>query len=187
MDKIIKINKLKKVIYALSIMTISLTFYGCDYYIQLKGRVLSNENGEPIKDAHVTLKSINITVTTDSLGFFHLKHVGGCRVPKPLYVIRKEGYKDFEIEFRSIGSGRAVIVKNGEKYYDLGGKFFYPDSTNLSTYHAFITFEKYSQDFSKRGDSFVFYMDIDDIDIDFENYLKGIQNGGWNIDRYKIK
>ena len=33
----------------------------------------------------------------------------------------------------------------------------------------------------------MFYLDIDDIDIDFENYLKKLQEGGWNIDRYKIK
>ena len=57
-------------IYVLSILIISLTFWGCDYCIQLEGRVLSNENSEPIRDAHVTLKSRNITVITDSLGFF---------------------------------------------------------------------------------------------------------------------
>ena len=174
-------------IYILSILTINLTFYSCDYCIQMNGRVLSNENGEPIGDAKVTLKSRNITVTADSLGFFYLKDCGGGRPPKPIYIISKEGYKDFEIEFRSISSGSGIIVKTGEKYYDLDGKFFYPDSTNLSTYHAVITFEKYSKDFSKRGDSLVFYMDIDDINIDFENYLKGLRNGGWNIDRYKIK
>ena len=178
---------MKKVIYILCTLTISLTFFGCDYCIQLKGRVLSNENGEPIRDVHVTLKSKNITVITDSLGFFNLKHCGGGRPPKPEYIISKTGYKDFEIEFHSTGLGSGFIVKTGEKNYDLGGKFFYPDSTNLSTYHAVIALEKYSQDFSKKGDSFMFYLDIDDIDIDFENYLKKLQEGGWNIDRYKIK
>ena len=174
-------------IYVLSILIISFTFLGCDYCIQLEGRVLSNENSEPIRDAHVTLKSRNITVITDSLGFFYLEDCGGGTPPKPEYIISKAGYKDFEIEFRSIGSGNAIIFKTGEKNYDLDGKFFYPDSTNLSTYIGVITFEKYSRHFSNRGDSLVFYMDIDDMDIDFENYLKRFQKGGWNIDRYKIK
>jgi len=49
-------------IYLLSILILSLVFQGCDYIIQLKGRVLSNENGEPISGAQVTLKSRNITV-----------------------------------------------------------------------------------------------------------------------------
>jgi len=178
---------MKKLIYLLSILTLSLVFQGCDYCIQLKGRVLSTNSGEPISDVEITLKSRNIAVTTDSLGFFYLLDCGGGRPPKPIYSIRKGGYKDFEIEFCSTKSGRVIIVKTGEKNYDLGGKFFYPDSTNLSTYLAVITFEKYSQDFTMRGDSLVFYMDIDDIEADFDNFLGGMQNGGWNIDRYKIK
>jgi hypothetical protein len=173
---------MKKIFYLVYILILSLISYGCDYCIQLEGRVLSSINGEPIRDAHVTLKSRNITVTTDSLGYFHLKECGGGSPPKAVYSIRKEGYKDFEIEFRSIGSGDAIIVKTGEKDYDLGGKAFYPDSTNLSTYHI-ITFEKYSKDFSKTGDGLVFYMDIDDDEIEFQNYL----NRGLNTDRYKIQ
>jgi len=177
---------MKKLIYLVGILVLSPAFYSCDYCIRLEGKVLSNINGKPIRGAQVTLKSRNITVTTDSLGYFYLRDCGGGRPPKSAYIIRKEGYKDFEIEFRSIESGNAIIVKTGEKKYDLGGKFFYPDSTNLSTYHI-ITFEKYSTDFSKRGDSLVFYMDVDDTSLDFENYLKGIQNGGGNIDKYKIQ
>ena len=177
---------MKKTLYLVSILILSLPFYSCDYCIRLEGRVVSNINGEPIKDAHITLKSRNITVTTDSLGYFYLMDCGGGSPPKAVYSIEKEGYKDFEIEFRSMDAGSAIIVKTGGKDYDLGSKFFYPDSTNLSTYHI-ITFEKYSRDFSKRGDSLVFYMDIDDDEIDFENYLKGIQNRGENIDRYKIQ
>ena len=178
---------MKKLIYVLNILALGIVFYGCDYCIQLEGKVVSNINGEPVKDAQVTLKSKNITVTTDSLGYFYLMDCGGGIPPKAVYSIKKEGYKDFEIEFRSMNSGNAIIVQTGSKDYDLGGKFFYPDSTNLSTYHAVIAFEKYSKDFSKRGDSIVFYMDIDDTAIEFENYLKGLQNGGWDIDKYKIK
>ena len=173
---------MKKIIYLLCALTLSFTFHSCDYCIHLKGRVLSNENGEPISDAQVTLKSRNISVTTDSLGFFYLQDFGGGRPPKPIYRIRKEGYKDFEIEFGSTNSGRITIVKTGIKHYDLGGKFFYPDSTNLSTFLAVITFEKYSQDYSKRGDSFIFYMDIDDTEIDFKKFLDK-----WNVDSYKIQ
>ena len=182
-----KYIEMKKLAYLLSILTLSLTFFGCDYCIQLKGRVLSNETGEPISGAIVALKSRNITVTTDSLGFFHLTECGGGRPPKCIYGIRKEGYKDFEIEFASTSSRSVTIVKKGSKDYDLGGRYFYLDSTNLSTFWGVITFEKYSRDFSKRGDSVIFYMDIDDTEIDFENFLKSFQNGGWYIDRYKIK
>jgi hypothetical protein len=175
--------EMKKRIYLLSILTLSLVFQGCDCYIQLKGGVLSNENEEPISGAQVTLVSRSITVTTDSLGFFHIEYFGGGKPPKAIYSIKKEGYKDFEIEFRSTNSGRAVIVKTGEKNYDLGGKFFYPDSTNLSTFLAVITFEKYSQDYTKRGDSLIFYMDIDDTEIDFKKFL----DNAWDVDRYKIQ
>jgi len=38
-------------------------------------------------------------VETDSSGSFHLQETGGGRPPKPIYLIRKDGYKDFEIEF----------------------------------------------------------------------------------------
>jgi hypothetical protein len=179
--------EMKKLIYLLSILTLSFAFYGCDWSIGLNGRVLANENGEPISGAQVTLKSINKIVTTDSLGFFYFRATGGGKLPKPIYLISKEGYKDFEIEFSSTNSGSVTIVKTGEKNYDLGGKYFYPDSTNLSTYLVFITFEKYSQDYTKRGDSMIFYMDIDDMEVEFENFLKRRQEGGWNNDRYVIK
>ena len=178
---------MRKLIYLLSILTLGFTFYSCDYSIGLKGRVLSNETGEPISGALVTLKSRNITVVTDSLGFFYLRETGGGKPPKPIYLISKEGYKDFEIEFGSTNSGRVTIVKTGEKNYDLGGKYFYPDSTNLSTYLAVITFEKFSQDYMERGDSVIFFMDIDDMEVEFANFLKRRQGGGWNNDRYVIK
>ena len=176
---------MEKIIYLLIILTISLSFFGCDYCIGLNGRVLSNVDGEPIRDAQVTLKSRNTTITTDSFGVFHLQHCGGGKPPKSIYIISKEGYKDFEIEFGSTNSGSVTIVKTGEKYYDLGGKLFYPDSTNLSTYTGVIRFEKFSKDYTKKGDSVIFYMDIDDVEVDFENYLKRWRNGWGN--RYKIK
>jgi len=178
---------MKKKIYLLSMLTLGLTFYGCDYSIGLQGRVLSNETGEPISGALVTLKSVNITVATDSLGFFYLRQTGGGKLPQAIYQISKEGYKDFEIEFSSTTSGNVTIVKTGKKNYDLGGKFFYPDSTDLSTYLEVITFEKFSQDYMMKSDSVIFYMDIDNMDIEFANFLKRRQNGGWNNDKYMIK
>ena len=172
---------MKKKIYILSILIGNLIFHGCDYCIQLKGRVLSNKNDEPIREAQITLKSRNITVVTDSLGFFYLQDCGGGRCPKPIYVVSKEGYKDFEMEFRSMDSGDGIIVKTGQKNYDLGGKYFYPDSMNSSTYLAVIAFEKYSKDYAKRGDSVIFYMDIDNEEANFENFLRNFQNGRWDI------
>jgi len=157
-------------------------FYSCDWSIGLQGRVLSNENGEPIEYAHVTLLSKDITVLTDSLGFFYLRATGGGKLPKAIYKISKDGYKDFVIEFGSTNSGRVTIVKTEEKNYDLGGKFFYPDSTNLSSYLTVITFKKFSQDYAMRGDSVIFYMDIDNMEVDLANFLKR-----WNNDRHVIK
>jgi hypothetical protein len=176
---------MKKMTYILSILILSL--YGCDYSIQLKGRVFSNANGEPICGAQVILKSVNFIAETDSLGFFHLWHTGGGRVPKPIYLIKKDGYKDFEIEFKFSDSKHIYLVKEEKKNYDFGEKFFYPNSTNLRTHITNFTIEKYSNDFAMRGDSLIIYLDIDDIDIEFENFLKRHQNGGWNNDRYVIK
>ena len=176
---------MKKLIYFFSIFMVACC--GCDYCIGLNGRVLSNITGEPIRDVQVRLKSRNIIVKTDSLGFFSLEDCGGGSPPKPIYTISKEGYKDFEIEFSRKSSEKIYKVKTGEKNYDLNGKFFYPDTTNLSTYFGIIEFEKYSQDFANRNDSLVVYLDVDDMDIDFDFFLKRLKNGGWNIDRYKIK
>ena len=174
---------MKKIVYLSSILTLSLALYSCSYVIDLEGRVLSNETEEPISGALVTLKSKNITVTTDSLGFFHLTLFGHGKPPSRIYSIKKEGYKDFEVEFTFSGSKSTTIVRRGLKNYDLGGKYFYPDSTNLSTFLYVVRFEKYSRDYAKRGNSVIFYMDIDDDVVDFEKFLKR----GWNTDRWIIK
>ena len=148
------------------------------------GRVLSNLTGEPIRGALVTLESKNTTVITDSFGFFHLIEFGHGKPSGHIYSIRKEGYKDFEVEFTFTNSESITAVKRELKNYDLGGKRFYPDSTNLLTFSYVVRFEKYSKDYAKRGDSVVFYMDIDDDDLDFENYLER----RWDItDRWVIK
>ena len=161
--------------------------FGCDYCIILNGRILSNITSEPISGAQVRLKSIDRIVTTDSLGYFEIMIFGGGSPPKAIYTISKEGYKDFEIEFGRSGSKRVYKITTGGKNYDLHGKFFYPDSTNLSTYFVIIEFEKYSTDFAFRNDSLIVYMDMDDMDVDFANYLNSFKTCGWDIDKYKIK
>jgi hypothetical protein len=176
---------MKNLIYLIFVLPIILI--SCDCHIQQKGRILSNIDGQPIVNARINLKNTNTVVKTDSIGYFDLEYVGGGNCPKPIYTISKEGYKDFEIAFDYSSSENIIKVKKGDKNYDLKGKFFYPDSTNLSTYFVDIQFEKYSKDFSIKNDSLILYMDLDNTNIDFTNYLKMLKNGGWNIDKYKIK
>ena len=92
---------MKKKVNILIVLTLTLVSFTCSHHIQQEGRVLSNENGEPISDARVTLVSKNITVLTDSLGFFSLEHFGHGRAPRRIFHVTKEGYKDFAIEIES--------------------------------------------------------------------------------------
>ena len=163
------------------------TCYSCDYSIKRNGRVLSSLDGKPISGAKISLKDKNITITTDSLGYFNLEVVGGRKPPKPIFIISKEGYKNFEIEFDATNSENVFKVKTEKKNYNLNGKFFYPDSTNLLTFFTSIEFEKYSKDFAIKNDSLIIYLDIDDLEIDFGNYLKKLKINGWDIDRYKVR
>ena len=179
---------MKKIVYLSSILTLSLALCSCSYAIELEGRVLSNETEEPISGALVTLTSKNITVTTDSLGFFHLRTSAPGKVPRRTFSIKKEGYKDFEVEFTITNSESTTIVKRGLKNYDYGGTRFYYDSTNLSRFRKIIWFDKYSKDYARRGNSVIFYMDIDDDKIDFKKFLDRHRNEWWgDIDRYMIK
>ena len=173
----------------LTYLTIMILFFllGCDYHIKQKGRILSNVDRQPIVNARINLKNTSIVVLTDSSGYFDLEYVGGGKSPDPIYVITKEGYKDFEFTFDYSNSESIYRVKKGEKNYDLNGKFFYPDSTNPATYFIDIQFDKFSKDFTIRNDSLILYMDLDNIKVDFENYLESFKAGGWNIDKYKIK
>jgi hypothetical protein len=177
---------MKKLIIILSVFLL-LLFYSCvglwRYHIEFEGKVLSNITGEPIEGAQVTLTSRDITVLTDSLGFFNLIVSGNRRrAPERIYRISKDGYKDFEIEINQTRSQRVYSVTRGTRYYDFGDKRLLPDSTNLSTWILMraIGFENYSKDFTTRNDSFVFYMDADDIEIDLENYLSDFTDG-WKI------
>ena len=177
---------MKKWIYILP--TFALLFCSCvfwRYSIRLDGRVLSNINEEPIKNAQVTLNCRNVTVATDSLGFFNLHVVGGGSrrsAPQRLFTISKEGYKDFRIRIEPNRRGRESVytVKRGRVPYTFGGKRFYPDSTNLSTWIGITHFEKYSRDFSVRNNSFTFFMDIDCPIADLELFLKH-REPGWKI------
>jgi hypothetical protein len=159
----------------------------CDCFIQQKGRILSNIDGQPIVNARINLKNTNSVVLTDSMGYFDLHYVGGGNCPKQVFIISKEGYKDFEIALNYSSSVNLIEIKKGDKNYDLKGKFFYPDSTDPSTYFVDIQFDKYSKDFTIKNDSLILYMDLNDAKIDFANYLKMLKNQGWNIDKYKIK
>jgi len=179
---------MKKWIYLSSvIMLLFCNCTGCRHNLELNGRVLSNVSGEPIRNAQVTLMSKDTTVITDSLGFFNLSLYGSGKMPRPIFTISKEGYKDFKIEFDQTGESRVYTVTRGTKDYNFGGKRFYPDSTNLSTFIGLISFEKYSRDFTTRNDTLTFYMDIDDDEIDLQNYLKEIQNSEGSTDKYKIQ
>ena len=154
------------------------------YHFEFDGQVLSNITGEPIKGAQVTLISRDITVVTDSLGFFNLTVYGNARrAPRWVYRISQDGYKDFEIEISQTRSQRVYTVKRGTRRYDFGDKRLFPDSTNLSTWILMraIPFENNSRDFTTRNDSFVFYMDADDVEIDLENLLRTRPDDGWKI------
>ena len=154
-------------------------FCACDYVISIDGQVLSNTTNEPIVDAEVVLKvgrRRSVFTTTDSLGFFDVGLFGGGKFPRKYFVeINKEGYKNFKMEFRR----GALKVKNESFFYDFGGTRFYPDSTNLSTWHG-VSFSKYSTDFARRQGSFIIYLDVDDFDAEFKEFLK-------NFEKHKVE
>ena len=154
------------------------------YVISLDGRVLCNKSEKPIENAQVALEGgrRNVTVSTDSLGIFNLHVYGSGRSPERLFIISKEGYKDFRIriEHNWRGTRKIYTVERGRVPYTFGGKRFYPDSTNLSTWIGITDFEKYSRDFATRNGRLTFYLDIDDLEVDLQNFLD-LWDDGWII------
>ncbi len=155
---------------------------GCDCSINQRGRVFSNEDEEPIANVQIKLAGTDTVVRTDSLGYFDLQYVGGARCPAQVYIVTKPGYKSFQIELDQSPERTLATVKQDSRPYDLKGKNFYPDSMNKSTYIASIDFEKYSKDFAVRGDSLILYLDLDDPDLDFQKYVKGLKSARWILE-----
>jgi len=165
---------MKKIIFVI-IVTIILFLSGCiSSVIHLKGRVLSNVNGEPIANAIVKLQSADIYVKTDSLGYFELVHIGGMP-SKANFLVSKEGYKDFEIEFDSKGRQKIYKITNDNVFYSFtdGRMLCYDTIKSAGSLHAGFSIEKYSTGFTSRNDSIIFYLDLDiGVDNEFENLLK---------------
>jgi len=165
---------MKRVIYILILGFSAIILTACISVIHLDGQILSNVDKEPIIGAQVILEVRNrsIVTTTDSLGYFSLTYVGGMPSRTHRYIVRKEGYKDFKIEFSRTRPDRILRISRGIQYHDLNGKRFYPDSTNLSHFLVAFPTEKYSRDFAMRRDSLFIYLDTNNIDFEFTKFKK---------------
>lgn len=166
---------------------IIITLYGCDCRLHIEGEVLSNIDEKPIKNATIRLGGTNIITYSDSLGYFNIDYIGGGKAPKPILIISKKGYKNFELEFDNNDSENSIKVKTDVIEFDLKGKKLYPDSMNLSTFMTVLEFDKYSKDYMLRKNRITLFLDPENSKKDFLNRIEEMKKGGWNMERYIIK
>lgn len=148
------------------ILVISLSLIvSCEYVLNIKGYVKSNNTKKPLKGVKVVISKRDIMVETDSNGFFDIYNFG--EKIEPHIVIIKQNYKSFDMDLTSSSRTRSYIVNDESIFYKYEEPY-YPEPNNKKTYTLGTWVQRFSQNFSINKDTITFYLDTIDINAEIE-------------------
>ena len=134
-----------------------LLLQSCDCFVSVKGKIISNSTKQPIQGAIIEMVDKSESTKSDAEGYFSLsKQVGLCFGPQ--IKITKKNYKPFEMNLSGSNESKSYKVKSKQDFVDYDAPFF-PDPNDKGTFTIGTWIEKYSQMFSVRSDTILFYLD----------------------------
>lgn len=156
-----------------SIFLFILLLCSCDCVINVNGKVLDKETGNPIMGVTVDLLKGADIEKTNAKGIFEAVEVTGfCK--DPLIIVSADGYKPFQIEIKKSKGNTQYLVKTETSWINYDQPF-YPDTTNKSTFIKGVWIDKWSQDF-KINDTLTIYLSKDNPAIEIEKSQDDIKS-----------
>jgi hypothetical protein len=143
-------------IYLLCIVSFPSCKWMAECFPVYTGRVLSTSAGAPMEGATIQLINQNISVKTDSNGFFKLS-TSGC-FDAHLKIL-KEHYKPFEITFSNSSTSNSYKVKAESKFVEYDKPFNpNPEDKNSSVITG-TWIKQNSESFSVLNNEHIYYLD----------------------------
>ena len=166
----------KKIKPYLLIVMVMLT--ACDCYVVVKGKVVSSSTGKPISGAEIIMVDQDRSATTDSEGDFLIdKQTGFCFEPE--IKVTKAHYKPFQVTLASDSKTRLYQVKYQEQSITLDPPV-YLDSTKKEPFITRTSINKFSEDFERKGDSLIIFLDDDNPETEIERIRKKLKTDANN-------